>query len=91
MVKDCEDKLADGGLYLFKILNVCVCVCVCVSLSLRLLSAPGLGGPSEQRFPPDLQHGAEPPACGGDQPGVHAGEVLLPVPALQGGARRGRE
>ena len=47
----------------------------------------GLGRPSEQRLPPHIQHGAEPAACGGDQPRVHAGEVLLPVPALQGSAR----
>ncbi len=42
----------------------------------------GFGGSSEQCVPPDLQHGAQSTACGGDQPRVHAGEILLPVPAL---------
>lgn len=44
----------------------------------------GLSRPFEQCLPPDLQHGAQPAACGGDQPRVHAGEVFLPVPTLQG-------
>ena len=57
-------------------------------MSLVFPWATGLGGPPEQRLPPHLQHGAEPAARGGDQPGVHAGEVLLPVPALPGPARR---
>ena len=43
----------------------------------------GQAGPSEQRVPPHLQHGVEPAARGGDQSGVHARAILLPVPELR--------
>lgn len=53
-------------------------------LVLFLMCCAGFSRPPEQRLPPDLQHGAQPAASGGDQPRVHAGEVFLPVPTLQG-------
>lgn len=53
--------------------------------------SPGLGRPSEQCLSSHLQHGSQPAASGGDQPGVHAGEVFLPVSALQGCTRGRRE
>ena len=48
----------------------------------RSVLCVGPAGPTEQRLPPDVQHGAEPAARRRDKPRVHAGAILPPVPEL---------
>ena len=45
-----------------------------------LLTHAGTARPTEQCISSHVQHGAESAPCGRDQPGVHVGAILLPLP-----------
>lgn len=51
--------------------------------SISQRNSKGSPGCHQLGFPSHVQHGAEPAACRGYQPRVHAGKELLPVPKLR--------